>query len=105
MSTGIMIAAAVFVIVLVILWLSGLSVCIGLENDQSAIYSAIKSENKIEFLKHHAKIDKTEDEIKTYLEGFMAMPIGWVTGGDAWEQYHKQYLKYVRPSSINSSPK
>ena len=103
MSMGIMLVFAAFVIVLAIVWLSGASLCLGLENDQSAIYSAIKSETKIEFLKHHAKIDMTEDEIKTYLEGYMAMPIGWATGGDAWEKYHEQYLKYIRPSSINSS--
>ena len=102
MSTG-MIIAVVAVIVLLIVWLSGANLCLGLDNDQSAVYSAIKSENKADFLKYHAKIDMTLDELKEFLEGYQAMPIGWMVGGDAWEKYHEKYLKYIRPSSINSS--
>ena len=97
------IIGGVLILVLLILWMSGFNLCLGLNNDQSNIYSAIKAETKTEFLKYHAKLDMSEDEIKDYLEGYMAMPIGWVVGGDAWEKYHEQYMKYVRPSSINNS--
>ena len=88
-------------LILLVVYLGGFNINLKFDNDQSNVYSAIKAKNRRDFLKYHTKLEMTEDEIKEFIEGWSAMPIGWVLGmKDALEEYQKQYRKYMGNSSM-----